>query len=289
MVIKSQEISKAQARKLADQQTPKSVTKQHVFHQNEANNPGHTAAQKECHDVKTQELPPKGTGWIVWFLWIQTLHVEFHDMMVFCENPWRNDKKWISRSTIWFQVQLRHCAEIWRSKLQLPSAKFCTTNFGPKCLRSVFTMQLCKAKSHVAPKKHNQIWDFKLEVTWPCLCYDKLSFLIKEIDFTWFYKVHQTSTRPKQCKTASKHPRTSGGQGEEGIKVKRDGVWRAQGAAKCFSPQTSQFQWVSDRIQHAATSPTKIANCHTQLAKVPPGPIVIPFHPQFVNNCKSQP
>ena len=104
-----------------------------------------------------------------------------------------------------------------------------------------------------------------------------------------FYKVHQTSTRPKQCKTASKHPRTSGGQGEEGKKVKRDGVWRAQGAAKCFLPQTSQFQWVSDHIQHAATSPTKIANCHTQLAKVPPGLIVIPFHPQFVNNCKSQP
>ena len=162
-----------------------------------------------------------------------------------------------------------------RSKLQLPSAKFCTINFGPKCLRSIFTMQLCNAKSHAATKHPNQIWDFKLEVTWPCLCYDKLSCLVKEVDFTNFIKLLQDQEQEDKERNRKK--------------VKRDGVWRMQGAARCFLPQTSQLQWVPDHFQHAAASPTKIANCHTQLAKVPPGLIVIPFHPQFVNNCKSQP
>ena len=47
--------------------------------------------KKYCHDVKTQELPSKGTGWTVWFLWVQTLHDELHDMMVFSENPWHTE------------------------------------------------------------------------------------------------------------------------------------------------------------------------------------------------------
>jgi len=61
-------------------------------------------------------------------------------------------------------------------------------------------MQLCNAKSHAATKHPNQIWDFKLEVTWPCLCYDKLSCLIKEMDFTKFIKLLQdrSNARPPQ-------------------------------------------------------------------------------------------